>query len=183
MRSVALRWSGPYTFKWLLTSPESLKRFCTPGIYLWIEAFKNSPQKGHIAEVGKATNLRKRLLEHYQGYLSARYDVPQWVRPLGRWRCMLDEPEVAVTLFDKRRLAELTSMSFDYANSFELFVAPLRAHLAVVERNLIWDLQPTDNVQGTKSEPLERVRVVHYGAAWATAKALKSTRNRPVLGK
>jgi hypothetical protein len=182
MRSIALRWSGPYTFKWLLTSAKSRERFCSPGIYLWIEAFHGSPQQGLVAEVGKATNLRKRLLEHYQGFLSCRYDVPKWVRPVGEWRCLLDESEVATTLFDKRRLLELTSMSFEYANSFRLFVAPSRADLAVVERNLIWDLQPTGNVHGKKSEPPERVRIVHYGATWATAKALKSARHRPVLG-
>ena len=44
MHSVALRWRGPYTLEWLLTSPESRVKFRKAGIYLWIEGFRGSPQ-------------------------------------------------------------------------------------------------------------------------------------------
>jgi hypothetical protein len=170
METVTLRWNGPYGFGQLITDKELRTRWNVPGVYLHVTP---AGQGETIYYVGKATgapSLFKRQLEHYQHYICGAFDIPAEVRRSGTyWRLNLNEFGVAETITDREKLLELVEDGFEYASSFKIFLAEApRERVGVIEKNLLYDLQPVGNTRGMKKQPTEEINIVHENARWAT---------------
>ncbi len=177
MTEVILEWLGPYKLREL---PQHQQRLECPGVYMWVERPPNDPY-GFLEYAGKASgspSLFARQIEHYHAYLGARYVVPLWAaQEYGReWGSALHDPKVIEILFDKQKIMRVISDAFEYAHTLDFYFAPYKGPqpLTVVERNLIWDLQPRGNSQGRRTLPGQPLDLLHKNATWrAAAKAAR----------
>ncbi len=135
----------------------------------------------YIGKAGGSPNIIDRVQQHYHSYLGCFYDIPAYAGLDGKWQAILDRPAVASTLFSEQRFVRLATAAFHYVNSFEFFVAPRDTDLDVIERSLIWNLQPTDNTQGKKTPPAAPVSTVHKNAQWITRELKAQAKAQPVV--
>lgn len=67
------------------------------------------------------------------------------------------------------KFQEVVRDAFEYTKRVRIYFCRKEEPLVrSVERNLLWDLQPSDTKPGTMSEPSERLRIIHQNATWAT---------------
>ena len=167
--TIILDWLGPFTFTDLLNEPTPSK-LEVPGVYLWIEKRQEWEQ---ISYVGKATGrpgLLARQRKHYSNLIGGRYTIPEHFRE-GRQRWIPNQyPEDADILSDVEEFILLVRHAFHYGDHIKIFLAPLphlvSEKLKVVERNLLYDLQPVGTAPGTKTIPKEKLQIQHRNAGW-----------------
>ena len=151
---------------------------------MWRETMTGAENVRGLAYIGKASgspNLIARVQHHYHEYLGCFYDIPEYAGLDDKWQAKLDGPAVVGTLFSEQRFVRLATVAFQYVNSFEFFLAPRDTDLDVIERNLIWDLQPTDNVLGKKTPPAAPLSIVHKDAQWITRELKAQAKAQPVV--
>lgn len=165
-----IRWQGPYTFEKLLRTPDlnRKEKFGRPGVYLRIETPENKDPR--LAYVGKAIGsptLYQRQIRHYFNMISGRYMIPKDFRKNGqRWSPSVKADGRTVdVLLDRDRYLELVEEAFTYAQACLVYFFPAEKEIcANLERNLLWQFQPTMTKNGTKSKPVNGIDFVHVVA-------------------
>jgi len=171
-QSINLRWEGPFTVEAILNQhiERARPRYHIPGVYLWTEPSQVG-NNDYVSYVGKSEqDLWKRQFEHYLCEIGGQYIIPEtFRRNKKRWEMDYDCPEVRRVVFSYKEFIGLVEEAFDYVPFLRIYLCPIDAALtANVERNLIWDLQPRDNIRYKKSKPCKQLRLVHHNACWGS---------------
>jgi hypothetical protein len=176
---VFFRWNGPFTFQQLLTSEALKAEFSRPGVYLWVEPRENGETISYVGRATGTPNLWTRQADHYSNFIGGRYRIPrEYRRNEQAWELDFNRPSVIETLFNLPKYQEVVEDGFAYAQRIRIFLCPLDA--AVVrdaERNLLYDLCPTETKWGTLSRPANRLHIIHTGASWASAEVRRRIRD------
>lgn len=165
-----LKWHGAFTFEELLTSAANKAEFSKPGVYLWIDEFCK-PEK--ICYVGRATGAPDLWIRHWAHYISliaGHYQLPGVAGPDGTpWEMAPANPAVIATVFEEDKYLALVRAGFAYAKHLRLFLCPLNAELVrMVERQLLYELQPVGTTWGRKTAPITLLSLIHESASWLT---------------
>ena len=162
-KPMELFWYGPYAIKDFLSSSEHRERFSCFGVYLWEEPTSDGFS---VIYVGKANDLWYRQLEHYWTQLGGAYLLPGKYRDCGKdWTLEFSSPEALEILLNLESFQKLVSENFAYIHNLNIYLAPCESN-ALVERNLIFQLQPYGNKRGKKTRPLHEVSFLHRNARW-----------------
>ena len=156
-----LHWSRGYLFVELLNSRHLREQFNCPGVYVHIDH-----RRGRAAYVGKASgapDLWLRQYTHYVNYIGGLYLIPN----LGEesngyvWE---PGPDKVKTVFNRDQFHKTVDLAFDYVPKVEIHLCPLEnANAAkLIERELLWALDPLDTTRGTKTPPKDTHEFVHY---------------------
>jgi hypothetical protein len=174
METIELNWEGPFTFESLLKpgcksdDPEHPRRkYNCAGVYIWETGDEENGDR-EVHYVGKATgspSLWLRQCDHYIYQIGGRYLIPaEFTSNSKEWRCDFKDPEVIETLFDEIAFKKVVSDGFNYSKLIRIYFAKIDpGKVGVVERNLLYDLRPPYTKPGTKSEPKDRVKILHHG--------------------
>lgn len=99
------------------------------------------------------------------------YTIPQEYRQSNEdWVPNWSLPTVAEVILDRKKFQKVIDEGFAYEAACQVYLAALdSADLSkIVERQLLYDLQPHSTSWGTKSEPHSPIDIVHIDATWAT---------------
>ena len=179
---IKLRWEGPFTCSELLRSTDNKKQFSVPGVYLWTDTrIVENESRDVLTYVGKASGsptLWYRQADHYFHIISGYYKIPAQYRVCKQpWGLDYNKPESFDVLFDLERYQQLVREAFASASQMRIFLCPCDLDVKVVERNLLYDLCPTDTTMGTKTEPPQPMAFVHQDAKWATKSVREQIRD------
>lgn len=172
---IDLTWEGPYSFVDFLSDASLRKRFDTAGVYLWIV---NHPEnKRRITYIGKASgkpDLAKRQVDHFRYYISGAYFIPDWARKSKTpWNAdWVNNPEITETLTHKDKLCSFVDETFAYVSLFQIYLATVSGNdvliLPSIEKSLIYEVQPVENMRGKLKKPNQQVQTRHLGSAECT---------------
>jgi len=184
--TIELVWFGPFSFRDFIEESERVKDFKVRGVYLWVE--KGEAGEERISYVGKVSgepNLLKRQRDHYANLIGGGWTIPGGFRSgKGKWEPH-QYPENVGTVLSCDKFVELVRAAFQYVQCITIYLAPLgqlsSEVIGAVERNQLYDLKPTYTNPGTKSEPRQRLRIVHKNARWYTEDVKRYIRNQPMI--
>ena len=163
-----LIWDGPYTFLDILTLDEFRNKYKSKsGVYLWIEDLQNMKRLYYIGKASGSPCLWMRHLQHYAYAIGGIYSMPKEYTKTGiDWKPNWWESKVSAVLLDKAKFKEIVDYGFDYTNHMRLYFAEHSGNVSEVERQLLFDLQPTGTDWGTKSPPGNPINIEHINATW-----------------
>ena len=166
---ISLCWQGPFSFRSILTDGEKRDKFYFPGVYLWLE----TPPSGvrNVSYVGKATSsLWKRHLQHYASLIGGLYNIPKEFCCWGQdWVPDKQRANVVEVVLDKDRFMAVVEAGFNRAAATEVYLCPLLdkgIDLAAVERQLLFEFQPSMTKRGTMSPPKSSIDIEHLNRPW-----------------
>lgn len=160
---VELNWEGPFSFKELLLTKEYKEKFKCSGVYLW-----KTPDSNVVEYVGRASgnpSLWVRQFQHYICLIGGHYHIPAPFTDTGnKWVCNHENSEALDTLFDEMKFNKVTAYGFRYAAAINIYLAKLSFDkVNWVERNLLYDLQPSTTDWGKKTAPDHPIILIHCG--------------------
>ncbi len=180
---IKLRWEGPYCFRELFGNEHLKQWFSSPGVYLWVQNHNNFQTLHYVGKAGGKPSLYTRQLQHYQYFIGGLYTIPgEFRKSVKDWVPDRNKEEVYSVLLDKSKFIEVVEEAFDCINSYSIHMAKLAtaSEAKVVERQLLFDLQPTGTRWGCSSPPAVPIRIVHSNATWATEQIRNHLRGRQV---
>ena len=164
---IKLSWDGPY-------SPYSFLEHPNPhpyaGVYIWSADFADGYWIEYVGKAGGKPTIGIRQQQHVANTIGLRYTIPAQVRECGvKWEP--DEyPDNIQTLLDEPSRSTLIREAIAYLDSMEFYVAEMQDYdsniIKVVERNLLWTLQPRSTQPGTKTSPPIPVGIIHENPKW-----------------
>lgn len=185
VQSLTLQWQKAGSFKEILETrifdAEFSAEFSQPGIYLWLES---AEERKFCSYVGKATqSLLQRTCEHYAALLQLRYSIPSRYNHGKRY--VADNPsrykaEQGYDAVASPGLMTLTQRQQKlqalqgYLTGLEIYYLALPEHrtqlqpkdfnlwLAQIEKQLISDCMPVENIRDTKQQYYQ-FKLVHQG--------------------
>ncbi len=168
-----LKWSDPHSIQDILTCTPPCTNFRHAGVYLWEENRPGGDGRYQVIYVGKANNIWKRQLEHYWYQLGGAFLLRGCYRECEEdWGLDLSKAEVRDTLFNLPKFIQLVSENFNYINRLKIHVAPVAPEdTRLVEANLIYQLQPEDNLRGKASSPAVELDFDHQNQQWTAPPA------------
>jgi hypothetical protein len=149
---IVLKWEGPFTFAVLISDPK--KAFHCARLYLWKQ---EGPNRSEIIYVGKAENISRRQLDHYQKFISGGYEIPGEFRESGMlwdnqfpWKL---QPEVVKQYFNETSVGQLAKEGCKFANHVKVFCAKMEDSTirSEAEALLVYRLKPHRNAQSKRS--------------------------------
>jgi hypothetical protein len=168
--SISIRWRGPVGLLDVVRENDPAdKALGQCGVYLW-----TSGSGSKLRYVGRAwkcsiwTRLRAHLLKQIGGsYIVPPEYLPSGSAPTG-WAIDWQNQTCRETLQNVERfIAEVVRPSFKMAEDSVIWYANVDINFVrVVERQLIYDLQPMDNDPRTMTIPKHWIDVRHESAAW-----------------
>ncbi len=167
MDPIRLDWEGPFKIRELIEPSARAGHLDQPGVYLWCDSDPRS-----ICYVGRSkSSLVARQREHYLHQLSMEYSLPASARESRqKWECYWQLPAVLATVLDKQKVVEHIKEAFEYVHGVEVYLAVLdAADVERVERQLLWELQPSGTRRGTGTAPSEHTPITHSGSDWRFA--------------
>lgn len=166
MKDIILEWYGPLNILDFINDKTLSDKFQKPGIYLW----NDDVIQNCITYIGKASGkptLKKRMVEHYLNFVSARYTIPGKYRSSGvEWNLDLNSKVIMESLGQIGKLKGLVEEAYHYATNIELYLAPTDTNegLDEIERSLIYHFQPTRNKRHKQKVPNVKLNIEHIGA-------------------
>jgi len=166
--TIRLEWSGGYSFKELFFDGEYRSKFCTPGVYLWLEPAEDRDRILYVGRATGAPDLWNRQWSHYVSYIAGHYQLPEIARPgRGSWEMNPCNRAVLETVFDEASYVQLVRDGFAYASRISVYLCPLSVDVVRrVERQLLYELQPSGTKPGTRTPPEECLKLVHHRVGW-----------------
>lgn len=167
---IIMEWDGPYKLSDFFMDPVIKQKYDKPGVYLWTEELPDG--KRRLSYVGRASgkpSLWKRHQEHYVNFVGGQYTIPTEFRRSGKaWIPDWAIEETASTLLSLDYFVEIIKEGFHYALALNTYLWPATpdADVSLIERNLLYDLQPTGTNWGTKSFPKNRINIRHKSPHW-----------------
>ena len=181
MQQITLAWNGPYTFQELFNNSKLMSTWDVPGVYLWVENLNGKDRLLYVGRCkgGSGSTISKRHLHHYMSYLGGIYPLPERARTSKqRWNLDLRIPGVSNKITQKNEFLKLAEEGFGYANKLSLYFAQLPStQVEIIERNLIYFLQPEDNISGTKTPPKVEIEIFHENSLWVTSSIKSKNKN------
>ena len=179
-------WEGPFEVETLLRHPECRRpdplatkrhdhRYRKPGVYLWTEPCQIGGTPDQVVSyVGKAEkDLWERQWVHYFYQIGGQAVIPEsWREDKNAWGVNYDCPEMHEVVFTYDKFITVVADAFKYIKDSRIYLSPYCENTGVLERNLLWDLQPKRTTRNTKSQPGTRLTIIHHNAVWATTSAL-----------
>lgn len=182
---IDLVWSRPFGFSDFVTIPEKLKDFMSAGIYLWVEEHPDGEQLSYVGKATGKPDLIQRHQQHYSNYIGGRYTIPARFRSVENDWIPGQYPNNSNIVLDVERFVALVREAFEYTKHIKIYLAPKPGlngqQLAVIERNLLYDLTPMGTIPGTKSEPKNRIKIIHKHATWCSEDVRRHIRNQPMI--
>ena len=166
---IILDWRGPFLPKSFLDEKDPQP---TPGVYLWLADFHGKKWVEYVGKASGSPTLGRRQQEHVSNTIGLKYTIPAQVRDADEdWKPGI-YPENKNQLLIKSTRESLVDEALRYLDSMTFFLAPMEAKdrklLGIVERNLLWALQPRSTVPGTKTPPPTPIDIKHRNASWAS---------------
>ncbi|MEX2257288.1 MAG: hypothetical protein WD672_01140 [Woeseia sp.] len=177
--TINLDWLGPFPLQDFFTVNELKRKFAVPGVYIWIE---DTPTGEHLSYVGKASGsppLFIRQQQHYANMIGGLYTIPKCYRSADfDWVPDWSKSDVAETLLDSDRFHQVVDDAFAYASHCAIYLAVLESagQTKLIERQLLYDLQPTGTRWGKSTLPGVPLSITHHNAIWATAPIVAQAR-------
>jgi len=169
IKTVTLEWDGPHTLPEFVRDSKLRKDFDQAGVYLMF--LSGEPERvNYVGKACGAPTLLRRQMEHYARQIGGLYTIPaDHRRNKKEWVPDLRDPSVAQTVLNKNDFLALIEDAFDLAKKTEVYLAPYedKEVLKQIERNLLYDLQPSGTKWGTKSPPPTVLDIRHKKAKWA----------------
>lgn len=164
--SVRLKWKGPFPFKDFLLNPKYNDEFSCPGVYMWVI---EHDRRKCIQYIGKSQSVFHRILDEFFLQIGCKYSIPKEFRSCRKdWHCNFNDKKIFDILLHKEKLLNLIGESFDYIMRNKLYIACQENEgnkfIGMVERNLLWQLQPCRTKWGTMSKPKNVLSFIHVGA-------------------
>ena len=148
------------------------------GVYVWTITPPGRPDEEYLAYVGRATRstgVLKRWRDHFINQVSGRYIIPPAFRGPSiptEWSLNWAEPAVTEHLTSADRFSEVVRQGFAVAAASKMSAARVEVpgvRVQDVERQLLWELRPRDNIWGCNSPPSTSLRFKHVEATWANS--------------
>jgi hypothetical protein len=166
---ISLTWEGPHTFQYFCETPNPSPH---PGVYIWVTEENG---KYYIDYVGRALgspNLGHRQQTHVANFLGLRYWIPSFHTPEGCPEWMPGSyPDNKIILFNEAEYLKIYRAARNYVSSISVYLAPMLDSssdtIKIVERNLLFDLQPRTTSWGRKTTPSIQYSLKHKNALWA----------------
>lgn len=184
--SIFLEWHGPFRLAQFPRGSDLRTKFGVPGVYLWMEELPNLA-RSRLSYVGKASGkptMYARQLEHYARTVAGLYMIPHEFCENGtKWAVDWENPESVCVLLDEERFIKMVRNGFRLAAATNVYLAPYRgSDLAIIERNLLYTLQPTGTDKGTRSPPKIRADIRHSGVtSWICPDTRNQFKEQPLL--
>ncbi len=181
MNRLELKWHGPFSFSEIIKKEkESFDVSEGGGVYLWLYRVDNNDTIYYIGKsAGKPNNLYMRHFLHYMHFIGGLWNIPagfpigksEWI-PSPSPKINKDSEVMVSTIFDKKKFKEHVDRAFTFANQLSIYLSPVEPKNAIsgVERNLLFDIKPMGTIQGTKTEPKNKILISHINAGWAFEK-------------
>jgi len=176
-----VEWDGPYGLSAFIADPALKERFDKPGVYIWIETLPDGTCR--LSYVGRATGrptLWKRQMQHYASMVGGLYTIPKEFRADGTtWVPDWTKQETACTLLDRAKFAAVIDDAFRYAGACQVYLwaVPPGTDVRIVERNLLYDFQPTGTDWGKGFSPGTRLMLCHRAPIWLTPEVRAQVRS------
>jgi len=167
-----LNWEGPFNLRDFVRDQGLERRFSCPGVYIWIEGLPSGGAR--LSYVGKASGsptLVQRQRQHYANMIGGLYTIPREFRDSGNdWIPDLSRSDVAEVILYRAQFDQVIDEAFEYSNACEVYLAPLNSadEAKRVERQLLYDLQPSGTTWGKKSPPSSPISIIHTNTNWAS---------------
>jgi hypothetical protein len=177
VRNIVLQWEAAGTLREFLAHRANYDNWSCAGLYLHKEAVSSTGIGCYVGKATNSTGIWARQWQHYNAYLSGAYQLPReardsdqadWLgRPLAKsddrhweqFRQFLTEPSYA---------EKLARSGFRFAGSIQLFLwraskqelesvspgASPADQLDLLERKVIWQLNPPGNSKRPARDPL-----------------------------
>ena len=177
-----LDWRGPYSLRDFIADSGLKAEFNCPGVYVWTEETSDGPRLSYVGKAGGSPSLAVRQQQHYSCMIAGLYTIPKEFRKVDQdWIPKWSDPDVAGVLLDSNRFHDLVDDGFAYAARCTVYLACLKslAEAKSVERQLLYDLQPTGTRWGLSTPPSTHIDISHVNAAWATEEVIARAK-RPV---
>jgi hypothetical protein len=102
-----------------------------------------------------------------------------------RWAVDWKSEEVVRVMCDVEQFIKVVRDGFEYAASTDVWLArtTTRDGLDVIERNLLYTLDPRGTDRGTRSPPRERIEIRHANATWLCEHTRSQIRGDLVLAE
>ena len=166
--AVTLDWEGPLTCRDFIEQVPAVEKYkCTSGVYLCTE------QQGAttvLTYVGKAADLWTRQVQHYMNQISGQAIIPKDFCSDGQaWDALYKHDRFRAIVSDVERFRQLVTDAFRYVQHVRVFLCRRPAkEVRVLERNLLYDLQPRDTKWGRETVPSVRIDIRHRNALWVS---------------
>lgn len=165
-------------------SKQTATRLDAPGVYVWTITPPGRPEDEYLAYVGRATlatRVLKRFRDHYLNQISGHYWIPEAFRSGDEWSVDWNSPPKVDVLADQSQFIKLVEQGFDVARASRMTASLLDPQLIdvrAIERQLLWDLQPSDTSWGCRSMPSSPIRLNLGNAPWATDAVKRNIQKR-----
>jgi hypothetical protein len=107
--------------------------------------------------------------------LGGAYFIPAWARKSKTpWDAdWVNNFEVIETLINKDKLCSFVDETFEYLSLFQIYLATVSGNdvlvLPSIEKCLIYEVQPVENMRGTLNKPIQQAQLPHLGSTeWKT---------------
>ena len=171
-RTLNLFWEGPYRLRDFIRSNELKERFSCAGVYIWIDKLPDGSERlSYVGKAGGRPSLHHRQQQHYANMVGGLYTIPKEYRQSNEaWVPNWSLPTVAEVILDREKYQKVIDEGFAYEAACQVYLATLDSadESKIVERQLLYDLQPSSTSWGTKSAPNSPIDIVHIDANWAT---------------
>lgn len=156
--SLDLRWSKGYSFQQLLANDDLRKEFNCPGVYLHLDNRRSEGERAaYVGKASGAPSLWRRQYDHYVHYIGGLYVIPESTQHENSytWTPGPDNEKTRSTVFCREAFHEIVDLAFDYVQTVTIHLCklPTAGEAKIVERRLLWDLEPIDTTAGTKTRP------------------------------
>ena len=170
---VRLTWKGPYKLRDFFGNPDLDRTFSCPGVYIWIERKGSDECLSYVGKASGSPTLARRQRQHYAFGIGGLYTIPSEFRKMAKERWVPDwsKPDVYEVLLERSRFHMLVDDAFNYIDACDVHLARAASggEAKLIERQLLFDLQPTGTKWGCRSPPGYPIRLVHRRATWASA--------------
>lgn len=178
VKTISLNWLDPICLAKVPTlEPDLQKQFNIVGVYVWTIRPADGPE--YLAYVGRATQstrVLERLRNHYLSQIGGRYIIPAGFRdcenqeaPSKMWSVNWRDSASCQVLANRDEFVKLVDAGFAVVKASYVSAALVHpTDVRDVERQLLYELQPTDTQWGTRSPPSRALKLLHGSPRWAS---------------
>lgn len=167
MKTIKLYWYGPYSFFELFSTEKYKDKFSHPGVYLWYEINEHNKKLAYVGKASGKPTLYERNFQHYINQIGGQYFIPEFFRKNSdkSWVLDVNDPTCRSSVLNMNIYHSIVIDSFNYICNISIYLCILHSNdVNLVERNLLYKLQPLRTKWGTKTEPSEKIKITNSGS-------------------
>ena len=158
---LALTWQGPFKLSDFIGNPELERQFGCPGVYIWIEKLEKADRLSYVGRAKGSRTLCQRQKQHYANMIGGLYTIPhEFYAADCDWVPDWSRQDIYTVLLNPEEFHKLVDAGFAYADACEVHLCGLTSgnEAQQIERQLLYDLQPTGTTWGTRTPPGNPIR-------------------------